>query len=94
MFGNFLLLIWLSFYKVFYERVVAYKRFGIKVLISIGGWTDSAGDKYSRLVNDPTARANFNQNALEFIQKYNFDGLDIDWEYPMCWQVRFCRSCS
>ncbi|KAL7648226.1 UNVERIFIED_CONTAM: hypothetical protein RMT77_000129 [Armadillidium vulgare] len=77
---------WADIDNLFYERVVAYKRFGIKVLISIGGWTDSAGDKYSRLVNDPTARANFNQNALEFIQKYNFDGLDIDWEYPMCWQ--------
>ncbi|KAL7648227.1 UNVERIFIED_CONTAM: hypothetical protein RMT77_000130 [Armadillidium vulgare] len=77
---------WADINNLFYERVVAYKRFGVKVLISLGGWNDSAGDKYSRLVNNPAARANFNKHALEFLQKWNFDGLDIDWEYPKCWQ--------
>ena len=58
-----------------------------KVLLAIGGWNDSAGNKYSRLVSDPQARRNFNKKALEFLEKYNFDGLDLDWEYPKCWQV-------
>jgi len=56
------------------------------VLIAIGGWSDSAGDKYSRMVNSASARANFVTTAVQFIQQHNFDGLDLDWEYPVCWQ--------
>lgn len=71
----------------FYGKVIAYKAKGIKVLIAIGGWNDSLGDKYSRLVNNPEARARFIANVIQFIEKWGFDGLDLDWEYPKCWQV-------
>jgi len=80
---------WADFDNRFYERVVAYKKRGLKVLLALGGWNDSAGDKYSRLVNNPTARRKFIDHALQFISKYDFDGLDLDWEYPVCWQVKF-----
>ena len=57
-------------------------------MIAVGGWTDSGdGDKYSRLVNDAAARQAFISNAVTFIEDHNFDGLDLDWEYPRCWQV-------
>lgn len=56
--------------------------------LALGGWNDSAGDKYSRLVNSPTARKKFIAQAVQFLEKYDFDGLDLDWEYPVCWQVR------
>lgn len=75
----------------FYERVVAYKKRGVKVSLALGGWNDSAGDKYSRLVNNPAARRRFIEHALQFIEKYGFDGLDLDWEYPVCWQVSLTR---
>lgn len=78
---------WADFDNKFYERVVAYKKKGIKVTIAIGGWNDSAGDKYARLVNTPSARARFIKHVIEFIEKHGFDGLDLDWEYPVCWQV-------
>lgn len=60
---------------------------GTKVLLGLGGWNDSAGDKYSRLVNNPIARKAFVVHAVDFIEQYNFGGLDLDWEYPKCWQV-------
>ena len=56
-------------------------------MIALGGWNDSKFDKYSRLVNDPAARAKFTEKVIEFIEEHNFDGLDLDWEYPRCWQV-------
>jgi chitinase len=71
----------------FYEKVTAFKAKGIKVLIAIGGWNDSAGDKYSRLVNNPSSRRRFIAHVVDFIENNNFDGLDLDWEYPKCWQV-------
>ncbi len=55
--------------------------------LAIGGWNDSQGDKYSRLVNNPSARARFISHVVEFLLKHNFDGLDLDWEYPSCWQT-------
>jgi len=60
---------------------------GRKVLLALGGWNDSAGDKYSRLVTSPSARKAFIDHAVAFLKKHNFDGLDLDWEYPKCWQV-------
>lgn len=64
----------------------AKKTNNLKVLIAIGGWTDSASGKYSRLVNNSTARSIFIKSTIAFLQKHNFDGLDWDWEYPVCWQ--------
>ncbi|KAB7495096.1 hypothetical protein Anas_03368 [Armadillidium nasatum] len=73
---------WADIDNEFYKRVTAYSQYGIKVLISIGGWNDSAGDKYHRLVNNPVARAKFVKSALAFVKRYGFDGIDLDWEYP------------
>lgn len=64
----------------FYERVTAYKKKGLKVLIALGGWYDSKGDKYSKLVANTFSRRIFIQNAIEFIKEHNFDGLDLNWQ--------------
>lgn len=38
-------------------------------------------------MNSAAARAKFISHVIQFIEKWNFDGLDLDWEYPKCWQV-------
>ena len=51
----------------FYRRVldkVKQTNPDAKVLISLGGWSDSSGDKYSRLVNNAESRENFAKKAV------------------------------
>merc|ERR1719239_1557919 len=78
---------WADIDNDFYKKVTALKAKGVKVSIALGGWNDSEGDKYSRMVSSPSSRRNFVAKAVQFIEKWGFEGLDLDWEYPKCWQV-------
>ena len=78
---------WADFDNNFYKQVTAFKSANKKVLLALGGWNDSKGKKYSELVSSPSSRAKFVANAVDFLTEHNFDGLDLDWEYPVCWQV-------
>lgn len=61
------------------------------VLLAIGGWTDSTGDKYSKLVSNSQFRQQFIQDSIGFLLRFGFSGLHIDWNYPVCWQSD-CRA--
>ena len=51
---------------------------GATISISVGGW--GVSDDFPAMASDPTARANFVQNIVDFINIHNLDGVDIDWE--------------
>ena len=74
----------------FFKKIVALRNVTgsrvKKVLVALGGWNDSAGSKYSNLVKSKTLRKEFNKHALKFVKQHGFDGIDLDWEYPACWQ--------
>lgn len=53
---------------------------GVKVLASVGGWTGSSN--FPALAASAASRSNFCSKAHDLISKFNFDGIDIDWEYP------------
>lgn len=51
----------------------------LKIVLSIGGW--EAGG-FSEMAMTAEGRKAFAQSCLEAVNKYNLDGIDIDWEYP------------
>ncbi|MBP1704014.1 MAG: chiA1, partial [Chloroflexi bacterium] len=56
----------------------------IKVLISLGGWTGSS--LFSDVAQTEESRQKFVQSCIElYLQKHAgvFDGVDVDWEYPV-----------
>ncbi|KAM0750346.1 glycoside hydrolase family 18 protein, partial [Meredithblackwellia eburnea MCA 4105] len=51
-----------------------------KVVIAVGGWTDSV--YFSSAVSTSTNRAKFVKNIVTMANTYGVDGIDIDWCYP------------
>ncbi|KAJ1021904.1 hypothetical protein NDA16_003666 [Ustilago loliicola] len=60
--------------------VKACKAGDTKALLSIGGWGGST--YFSPAVRTASARATFIRNILKYYNKYQLDGIDLDWEYP------------
>ncbi|MFA9466074.1 MAG: glycoside hydrolase family 18 protein [Velocimicrobium sp.] len=53
----------------------------LKTLISVGGWSWS--DKFSDVALTDASRTTFADSCVDFILQNGFDGIDIDWEYPV-----------
>ncbi|KDQ19227.1 glycoside hydrolase family 18 protein [Botryobasidium botryosum FD-172 SS1] len=54
---------------------------GLKVILSVGGWTYSQAGHFSFITN-PSLRANFVTSAINLVEDNGLDGIDIDFEYP------------
>ena len=53
----------------------------LKSILSVGGWDDSK--RFSDAAYSASSREIFAQSCLDFILEHGFDGIDIDWEYPV-----------
>ncbi len=53
----------------------------LKTLISVGGWDYST--YFSDIASTQERREAFAQSVLDFILEHGFDGVDLDWEYPV-----------
>ncbi|KAK9584464.1 hypothetical protein V6Z90_006997 [Aspergillus fumigatus] len=67
----------------YWEKFTALKqkKSTLKTYISVGGW-DLGGKVFSDMVRFPGSRRAFIDSAIAMMNKYGFDGIDIDWEYP------------
>ncbi|GAB3934623.1 hypothetical protein GCM10027614_07970 [Micromonospora vulcania] len=54
----------------------------VKVSIAVGGWNDGNDSAFEALAGNAGSRTNFVNNLVNFVNQYNLDGVDMDWEYP------------
>ena len=52
----------------------------LKILVSVGGWTWSGG--FSDAALTEASRRKFAVSAAAFVDAFDLDGIDLDWEYP------------
>ncbi|XP_035824887.1 chitotriosidase-1 [Aplysia californica] len=66
-----------------YEKVTSWKKMypKLKILLSLGGW-NMGSQTFTKMVATEESRQSFIQGAIEFLRRWRFDGLDLDWEYP------------
>ncbi|GIO32569.1 MULTISPECIES: glycosyl hydrolase family 18 protein [Paenibacillus] len=51
----------------------------LKILNSVGGW---AADGFSDAALTEASRKAFADSIIDYVKKYDLDGIDLDWEYP------------
>lgn len=52
----------------------------VKVIISVGG--GGGGNAFKTIITTAALRTAFVNNMISFVNQYNIDGVDVDWEYP------------
>lgn len=74
---------------------------GVKVLASLGGWGGSVN--YPALVSSDSTREKLSENLIDFVKKYDLDGIDLDiegdvdnsfWKYYEVWVDELRALCD
>ncbi|HZF26212.1 MAG TPA: glycosyl hydrolase family 18 protein [Steroidobacteraceae bacterium] len=52
---------------------------GLKIIISVGGWT---AEGFSDAASSTASRNVFANSAVALLREHELDGIDLDWEYP------------
>lgn len=53
---------------------------GVKVLLSLGGW--GWDENFAGMTMDPPAEDRYVKAVMTIVDEYDYDGIDLDWEYP------------
>ncbi|CAG9830204.1 unnamed protein product [Diabrotica balteata] len=67
--------------KRMFEKILSLKKANkkLKVLISLG---ETPPQIFSQVAADSTKRQKLVTSSVNFLKKYGFDGIDVDWEHP------------
>lgn len=53
---------------------------GVKVILSLGGW--GSDEAFAALTADPSSRQRYIDAVMDLVDRHDYDGVDLDWEYP------------
>ena len=53
---------------------------GVKVLLSLGGW--GWDEQFASIVSRPEAEDRYVEAVMGLVDDFDYDGIDLDWEYP------------
>jgi len=53
-----------------------------KILLSLGNLADGDVGRYEKIAADPRLADYFSDRLLDVAQRYDLDGVDVDWEFP------------
>jgi len=68
-----------------YEKVIQStkaKNPMVKVFLAVGGWANG-GKPFSDMALSKESRKIFIDSVIELLTEYKFDGMDLDWLYPV-----------
>jgi len=60
---------------------VKLRQSGVKTLLAVGGWNFGVA-RMTSMLRDTPSRSEFIRTSIEFLRRRQFDGLDLDFEYP------------
>jgi chitinase len=53
---------------------------GVKVILSLGGW--GWDRQFASIASKPEAEYRYLKSVIAIVDEYDYDGIDLDWEYP------------
>lgn len=62
------------------DQLMKLKEDNVRIVMSIAGVSATASTIFKNLTADSTKRTKFVNNIVNLVEKYGFDGVDIDWE--------------
>lgn len=53
----------------------------LKILLAVGGWS-AKSEGFNMATRSSLNRSKFINNTIKLLREWNFDGIDLDWEFP------------
>ena len=74
--------------SAYIKYVTELKANDVRVLVSLNGATTAEQINFYNITADEELLSKFIKNICDIVEQYNFDGVDIDWEYNADYPIR------
>ena len=70
------------------EELIKLRENDVRVIMSLAGVSSAASKDFTNVTGNDVLRAKFVKNVMDAVDKYHFDGVDIDWESTSDYKVK------